>query len=134
MKNIRIKYSTIARIGALIVALINSALILFGKNALPFTENMAYRVISLVFLVVIAGINMWFNQDCTKLAIICGMLFDAFKDKKITEDELQEVIDFAESEEEVSKDDEKVQKYSFIVNVVNGILSLIKKKTNKSDE
>ena len=87
-----IKPSTIARIGALCVALANQCLAIFGKGVLPFTENMVYQAISLIAVIIIAVINAWYNNDITKLAILCGKVFDALNDGKITEEEIEHIL------------------------------------------
>jgi SPP1 family holin len=130
MKNIKIKASTIARICALVVVLVNQCLALFGKGALPFTENMAYQVISLVVTAIVAGINCWYNQDITKIALIAGKLFDALRDGKITEEELEAIVQSAENEEEVA--DYKAN--SFLIGFANGILANLKAKTDKKKD
>ena len=87
-----VRPSTIARIGALLVALINQCLITFGQGVLPFTENMVYQVISLVAVVIIAAINAWYNNDISRLALLCGEVFKALSDGKITENEIEKIL------------------------------------------
>ncbi len=88
-----IKMSTIARVAALAVALINQCLALFGKGAIPFSENMAYQVVTLLATVVIAAINAWYNNDFTRVARLCGGVFDALSDGKISEDEIKAILE-----------------------------------------
>lgn len=88
----KIKVSVIARIGALLVALANQCLALFGNGVLPFTENMAYQIISLAATIVLAAINAWKNNDITKVARLSGRVFDALSDGKITEDEVENML------------------------------------------
>ena len=88
----KIKVATIARIGALVVAIANEILAFLGKDALPFTENMAYQVISLVFTIVVAAINCWYNQDVSQPALICGKIFDAMKDGNLSEKEIEAIV------------------------------------------
>ena len=121
-----VKPATIARIGALMVALVNQCLAMFGRGILPFTENMAYQVISLVVVVVIAAINAWYNNDISKIALLCGEVFNALSDGKITEEEIEKMLADAEDPEKV----EEVKKGNFIVNFINGI---IKKTKNKKE-
>lgn len=92
MKNLKIKKATIARICALVVALINQALVLFGHGVLPITENMAYQIASYAITVFVVLINAWYNNDITKFAILAGGVFDALKDGKITEIEVKKII------------------------------------------
>lgn len=119
-----VKPATIARIGALLVALANQCLVMFGRDVLPFTENMAYQVVSLVAVVVIAAINAWYNNDISKVALLCGGVFDALSDGKITEEEIEKMLADAEDSEKV----EEVKKGNFIVNFINGIIEKTKNK------
>lgn len=122
-----IKTATIARIGALVVALANQCLIMFGQDILPFTENMAYQVVSLIAVVVIAGINAWYNNDISKIALLCGGVFDALSDGKITEEEIEKILVDAEDSEKI----EEVKKGNFIVNFFNGLIKSMKDKVQK---
>ena len=121
---INIKPATIARIGSLLVALINQCLAIFGKGVLPFTENMTYQVVSLVAVVIIAAINAWYNNDISKVALLCGGVFDALSDGKITEEEIEKMLADAEDPKKV----EEAKKSNFIVNFINGIIEKIKTK------
>lgn len=122
-----VKPATIARIGALLVALANQCLVMFGHDILPFTENMAYQVVSLVAVVVIAAINAWYNNDISKVALLCGGVFDALSDGKITEEEIEKMLAEVEDPEKV----EEVKKGNFIVNFINGIIESLKAKIKK---
>lgn len=122
-----IKISTLARIGALVVALANQCLIMFGQDILPFTESMAYQVVSLIAVVVIAGINAWYNNDISKIALLCGGVFDALSDGKITEEEIEKILADAEDAEKI----EEVEKDNFIVNFLNGLIKSMKDKIQK---
>lgn len=95
----KIKVSVIARIGALLVALANQCLALFGGGVLPFTENMVYQIITLAATIILAAINAWKNNDITKVARLSGKVFDALSDGKITEEEVENMLkesDFVE--------------------------------------
>lgn len=122
-----IKPATIARIGVLIVALANQCLIMFGQNILPFTESMAYQVVSLIAVVVVAGINAWYNNDISKIALLCGGVFDALSDGKITEEEIEKILADAEDAEKI----EEVKKDNFIVNFFNSLIKSTKDKIQK---
>ena len=119
-----IKAATIARLAALLVALANQCLAIFGRGTLPFTENMAYQTISLLSVIVIAAINAWYNNDISKVALLCGGVFDALSDGKITEEEIEKILANAEDPEKV----EEAKKGNFIVNFINGIIEKIKAK------
>lgn len=127
MKKLKIKASTIARICALIVALINQCLALFGKSALPFTENATYQVITLIATAIIACINCWYNQDVTKIALLSGKLFDALKDGKISEQELEAIVQTAEKEEKLNVDEDT----SFLIGFANGVIANLQNKTKQ---
>ena len=120
----KIKISTIARIGALLVALVNQCLAIFGKDVLPFTEGMAYQVISLGATVVIAGVNAWYDNNISKIALICGRLFDALSDGKITEDEIENLLTSAEDQTAI----EAETKNNFIIKLINEMIIKIKEK------
>jgi SPP1 family holin len=118
MKNLKIKTATIARIGALVVTLINQCLAIFGKGSLPFTENMVYQIISLILTAAVTAVNCWYNQDITKIALITGKIFDALNDGKITEEELESILEYAESEESSEPDGNT----SFLIGFANGVI------------
>lgn len=125
----KIKVATIARIGALVVAIANEILAFLGKDALPFTENMAYQVISLVFTIVVAAINCWYNQDVSQPALICGKIFDAMKDGNLSEKEIEAIVtDAAKAEEEGYKSDD------FLIEFANSILKSVKDKADHFEE
>lgn len=92
MEDIRIKISTIARIGVLIVVLINQILAVTGHEFLPFTEDMVYQMISLIATIIVGIINAWYNNDITRIAILSGKVFDALKDQKVTEEEILDML------------------------------------------
>lgn len=125
-----VKPATIARIGVLLVALANQCLAMFGQDILPFTENMAYQVISLAITVIVAGINCWYNQDITQIALIAGKIFDALNDGKITEEEIEAIVKSAENEEEVAQYKEN----AFLIGFANGIIANIQAKTCDKDK
>lgn len=93
----KIKVSTIARIGALLVALANQCLALFGRDILPFTDNAIYQIITVVLTITIAAVNAWKNNDITPMARIAGRVFDALKDGKITEEEVKNLLKESDS-------------------------------------
>lgn len=122
-----IKVATIARLGALLVALANQCLAIFGREFLPFTENMAYQVVSLAAVAVIAAINAWYNNDISQIALLCSRVFDALSDGKITEEEIEQMLADAEDQEKV----DDVKQDNFIVGFINGILESLKAKIQK---
>ena len=124
MKKIQIKKTTIARISSLIVAFVNQSLAIFGRGVLPFTENMAYQVVSFAFTAILVVVNAWYNNDISKVALLCGGVFDALSDGKITEEEIEKMLADAEDPEKA----EEAKKGNFIVNFINGIIEKIKTK------
>lgn len=93
----KIKVSTIARIGALLVALANQCLALFGRDLLPFTDNAVYQIITFALVIVIAAYNAWKNNDITTVARTAGRVLDALKDGKITEEEVENLLKESDS-------------------------------------
>ncbi len=67
MKNI--SKDTIIRTLILIVALANQVLAVFGKETLPFSDDMIYQVVSLVATVGSATWSWWKNNSFTPEAI-----------------------------------------------------------------
>ena len=65
---------------------------LFGQDVLPFTANVTYQIVSFAPVAVLAAINAWYNNDFTKVALLCGRVFDAVSDCKITEEEVEELL------------------------------------------
>ncbi len=120
---LKVRGATIARIGALLVVLINECLALFGKAALPFTESMAYQVISLIVTIIVAGVNAWYNNDISQPALICGKIFDAMDDGQLTDDEIAEIIKNAEEAEANGYTND-----AFLVSFANGVLKNAKEK------
>ena len=127
MDKLKVKVSTIARIAALLVVLANQCLALFGREALPFTENMAYQVVSLLATVVMAIITCWKNQDVTEIALIAGKVFDALSDGEVTEEELETIVAAANSEEELAN----YKGNAFLIGFANGIIASLQKKKDK---
>lgn len=128
MKTLKIKGATIARIAALFVACVNEVLILFGQNVLPFTGNETYQAVSLAVMIIIAVINAWYNNDISKVALICARLFDALQDNKLTEDELKQIITDMEN-----VDDKECHIDSVFVSMANWLLKLVKNRANKEE-
>lgn len=128
MKKLKVKFATIARIAALFVALVNESLILFGGEALSFSASTTYKVLSFIFMIIVAGINAWYNNDISKLAIICGRLFDALQDNKLTEEEIDNIMTDMQN-----VDDTDCHIESTFVSMANWLLGLVKDRTNKKE-
>lgn len=125
MQNLKVKASTIARLAALAVALVNQGLAVFGQDILPFTENMAYQIVSLAITVIVVAVNAWYNNDITHVAILSGKVFDALNDGKLTEEEIEAVLKDTAS---VTPEEEAAVKENIIVKLVNKIVANIKSK------
>lgn len=125
MQNLKVKASTIARLAALAVALVNQGLAVFGQDILPFTENMAYQIVSLAITVIVVAVNAWYNNDITHVAILSGKVFDALNDGKLTEEEIEAVLKDTAS---VTPEEEAAVKENIIVQLVNKIVASIKSK------
>ena len=93
----KIKASTIARIVALLFALTNQCLALWGQDVLPFADNEVYQLITLALTITLAAINAWENNDITPFARTAGRVLDALKDGKITEDEVENLLKESDS-------------------------------------
>lgn len=122
-----IKPATVARIAALIVALINQCLVMFNHNSLPFTEDLIYQVVSFAAVVVISAINAWYNNDISKVALLCGGVYDALSDGKVTEREIEKLLTDVEDTEKIKE----VAKDNFFVKFINGIVKSLKSKIGK---
>ena len=127
MKN-NIKPSAIARMAALLVALVNQCLVIFGQDVLPFTENMAYQVVSLAAVIVIAAINAWYNNDVTRVARLCGRVFDALSDGKITEAEIEQILHKDSTSDDADKEE---QGGHVAIDAINKAIKWFKNKIRK---
>ena len=58
----------IVRLIVLVILLINQALIVFGLNPLPFSEEQIYEAVSSVATVIVALWAWWKNNSITKEA------------------------------------------------------------------
>lgn len=128
MKNLKIKVSVILRICALVAALLNQCLAIFGKSSFAFVDTIAYQITSLVVTVIVAGINCWYNQDVTKIALLAGKLFDSMRDGNISKDEIESIVRSAEDEEIVSNCDDN----AFLIGFANGVINTVKKASGES--
>lgn len=73
----KIDMQTTIRTVLLVVALVNQALVMFGKNTLPFTDDEITQFLTLGFTLVTAGWSYWKNNNWTKEAKVAqGYLND----------------------------------------------------------
>lgn len=64
-----VKTETIARTIVLFLALANQALVIFGKEAFPVTEDQVYQIVTLIATVGASVWAWWKNNSFTKAAI-----------------------------------------------------------------
>ena len=81
----KVKTETIIRTIVLIVALVNQALVIFGKEVLPFTEDQIYQAVTLVVTIGASVWAWWKNNSFTKNAIKADEELERLR----TEDELK---------------------------------------------
>lgn len=93
---------TIVRTVALGVALINQILAIIGKNVLPFGESDVYQIGTLLFTFIMSLISAWENNDFTWAAKLGTKVLDALQDKKITKEEVENIL----GKEDTEKSDE----------------------------
>ena len=75
----KITSGTIARTIILALALINQALVMFGKSPLNIADDDIATVVSLIFTIVSTAIAWWKNNSFTKAAIEADMYKDGLK-------------------------------------------------------
>ena len=75
------------------VAYINQIITILGFQT--YAASMTYQIISLTCTLIVSCICAWKNNNFTHLAQVAGKLFTALKDKKLTEDEIKDLLDKA---------------------------------------
>ena len=83
---------TIVRVLALVLALVNQALVAFGYSPLPIDDSVLEAVVSTGLVAVFAIWSMWKNNSFTAAAQAADRVKDAIKDGTITPEELDELI------------------------------------------
>lgn len=73
---------TIVRTAALFIVLANQLMTLFGKEALPFTDEEIYSGVSSAATVIIAVIAWWKNNSFTEPAIAADEYRKKYQDAK----------------------------------------------------
>lgn len=63
------KQSAIVRLVALVILMLNQALVTLGYNPLPFSDEQIYEAISIVAVVAVAIWNWWKNNNVTEEAL-----------------------------------------------------------------
>jgi len=106
----RVEKGTIIRTILLVVALVNQALVISGKNTLPFSEEQMTEFLSMVFTGVTAISAWWKNNSFTKEAIIGDNTKNALKSGDIVEADLDNEDEDMEVVVEPKKETLKGQK------------------------
>lgn len=81
MSNVKIE--TIVRTIVLIFALANQGLAIFGKEALPFTEDQVYQAVTLIVTLIATAWAWWKNNSFTKNAIEADKVLDQLKSEEV---------------------------------------------------
>ena len=63
------KSNAIVRLVVLVILIINQALITFGYEPLPFSDEQVYEAVSIAALVVISLYSWWKNNNVTDVAL-----------------------------------------------------------------
>lgn len=63
------KQSAIVRLVALVILMLNQALVTLGYNPLPFSDDQIYEAVSIIAVVVIAIWTWWKNNNITDVAL-----------------------------------------------------------------
>lgn len=77
------------RIFSLAFVLLNMILTLVGLNPIPISNDMAYKIISISVMVVVAFWNAWKNNNFTWMAKLAQRVLDAIKSGKITAEKIE---------------------------------------------
>lgn len=63
------KQSAIVRLVALVILMLNQALVTLGYNPLPFSDEQVYEAVSIIAVVAVAIWNWWKNNNITDVAL-----------------------------------------------------------------
>lgn len=85
--------NVIARFIALGIVLINSILTMFNVNPIPFSQEEAYSIVSIVLTCVVAIYTAWKNNSITKEAKMADKVMVALKNGEYTLESLQEALE-----------------------------------------
>ena len=84
--------NVIARFVALGVVLINSILTMFNINPIPFSQEEAYGIVSIILTCGVAIYTAWKNNSITKEAKAADKVMTALKNGEYTLESLQEAL------------------------------------------
>ena len=83
----------IARFVALGIVLINSILTIFNINPIPFSQEEAYGIVSIILTCAVAIYTAWKNNSVTKEAKMADKIMLALKNGEYTLESLQKAVD-----------------------------------------
>ena len=85
--------NVIARFIALGIVLINSILTMFNINPIPFSQEEAYGIVSVILTCGVAIYTAWKNNSVTKEAKMADKIMIALKNGEYTLESLQETLE-----------------------------------------
>lgn len=87
----KVDKGTIIRTIVEVCALANQLVAVIGSSS--FASNPVYQIVSFIITAVASGIVYWYNNDWTKLALMCGQIFELTKDGSLEEKEVEKFIE-----------------------------------------
>ena len=72
---------TIIRTVALFIVLLNQVVVLFGGNAIPYSENQIYEAVSTGATVSVSLLSWWYNNSFSEAAIEADFLKNMIKNE-----------------------------------------------------
>ena len=81
---------TLLRSISFIAAYINQIVAIVGRES--FADASWYQIASLIMTLCVSAICAWKNNDFTYLAQLSGKVLKALKDKKITDNEIEDLL------------------------------------------
>lgn len=64
-----VKTETIIRTICLVIALVNQALAILGRDKIPITDDQVYQLVTIIVTIVVSVWTWWQNNSFTKAAI-----------------------------------------------------------------
>lgn len=81
-EKLKVSAGTIARTIILVLALINQALTIMGKPVIEIADEQITQLVNLMFTVVAAVMNWWYNQSFTQAALQGDVLMNSIKEEE----------------------------------------------------
>lgn len=78
----KIKTETVIRTVVLLLALANQVLAIYGKNAIPITEDEVYQLITLIVTIASTLWAWWKNNSFTQEALQADAYLEQLKEQK----------------------------------------------------